>query len=145
MNSSDTNSGSWNGCARRKWCNGAYYDAFPSKLKGLLKQVNKQTCQSYNSSTLQTSKDYIFLASEWEIFGSRSNAVAQEGTQYSYYTTTANRYKLPKWRSNFSSDIWWERSPGSGTSDVFCVVGVDGYASVYNASDTHGLAPLGCF
>ena len=72
MNSSDTNYGSWDNCARRKWCNGAYYDAFPSKLKGLLKQVNKQTCKSYYISTLQISKDYIFLPSEWEIFGSRS-------------------------------------------------------------------------
>ena len=145
MNSSDTNSGSWNGCARRKWCNGAYYDAFPSKLKGLLKQVNKQTCQSYNSSTLQISKDYIFLPSEWEIFGNRSYAVAQEGTQYSYYTTTANRYKLPKWSSDSSSDIWWKRSPRSGYSSSFCDVNVGGSSSSHAASYTYGLAPFGCF
>ena len=145
MNSSNTNSGSWNGCARRKWCNGAYYDAFPSKLKGLLKQVNKQTCQSYSSSTLQTSKDYIFLASEWEIFGSRLYAVAQEGTQYSYYTTTANRYKLPKWDSSYSSDFWWERSPYSGYGSGFCRVNTDGSANGGDASYTRGLAPFGCF
>ena len=144
MNSSNTNSGSWNGCARRKWCNGAYYDAFPSKLKGLLKQVDKQTCQSYNSSTLQTSKDYIFLPSEWEIFGSRSYAVAQEGTQYSYYTTTANRYKLPKWHSSYSSDRWWERSPYSGINYLFCAVYIDGSANYGYASDPRGLAPFGC-
>ena len=145
MNSSNTNSGSWNGCARRKWCNGAYYDAFPSKLKGLLKQVNKQTCQSYSSSTLQTSKDYIFLPSEWEIFGSRLYAVAQEGTQYSYYTTTANRYKLPKWSSGDSSDVWWERSPCSGYSNAFCMVYFNGNADYGYASYSYGLAPFGCF
>ena len=39
-----------------------------------------------------------------------------------------------------SADYWWERSPYSGVSDIFCFVYSDGNASYYYASISRGVA-----
>ena len=57
MNSSNTNSGSWNGCARRTWCNEVYKNALPSTLLPIFKQFKTITAQTYNGSTNQESVD----------------------------------------------------------------------------------------
>ena len=39
MNSTDTNSGGWEGCARRKWCNSVYKGCLPPYIQNMMKQV----------------------------------------------------------------------------------------------------------
>lgn len=89
MNSTATNTGGWEGCARRTWCNNTYYNALPSAIKSLVKQVTKQNYKVYNSTTLTTTNDYCFLLSSTEIWDlGASNAVAAsdtEGARYSFY------------------------------------------------------------
>lgn len=146
MNSSNTNANGWRGCARRIWCNNVYLKALPANLQALIKPVNKKSGTGGGSSSgTETTSDSIFLGSEIEIFGSTTYSVAGEGSQYTYYKTAANRNKLPKWSSYYSSDIWWERSPGSGGSRTFCVVDAGGSAADGDASGAFGLSPLGCF
>lgn len=146
MNSSLTNTNGWRGCARRTWCNNVYLKALPANLQALIKPVNKKSGTGGGSSSgTETTSDSIFLGSEIEIFGSTKYSVTGEGSQYTYYKTAANRNKLPRWSSSYSSDFWWERSPGSGNSDYFCDVYADGSASILGASGTCGLAPFGCF
>ena len=146
MNSSNINTNGWRGCARRTWCNNVYLKALPANLQALIKPVNKKSGTGGGSSSgTETTSDSIFLGSEIEIFGSTTYSVAGEGSQYTYYKTAANRNKLPRWSSDYSSVIWWERSPYSGNSDFFCVVGDGGIAYYSSASSTRGLAPFGCF
>ena len=144
MNSSDTNVGGWTDCARRKWCNEVYYNALPSVFRSMVKEVNKKTSAGNKSSTINTTKDKAFLLSESEIYGSTTYSKAGEGSQYEYYKTTANRYKLPKWSSSYVSHAYWDRSPYGSNSSGFCNVNVDGSANWSGASGTYGFAPCLC-
>jgi hypothetical protein len=143
MNSSNTNSGSWDGCARRTWCNNVYRNAIPATLRGCFKQFNVITAESYNGSTNKTSKDYFALFAEQEIFGSRSYSNTTEAaalTQIEWYKNANNRKK----NRSGSSSSWWERSPYLGSSSSFCYVNSDGSANTSNASSPAGVAPFGC-
>ena len=143
MNSSRTNSGSWNGCARRTWCNAIYYNAIPEALRPIFKQMKVTTAETYNGSTLKESEDFFALRAEQEIFGTRSYSNSTEAAaleQIDWYKTAANRKKL---RSG-SADAWWERSPNASNSALFCRVNSSGGANYNPAADARGLAPFGC-
>lgn len=145
MNSTNTNVGGWKNCARRTWCNNVFFSALPSTWQSMVKTVNKKVSVGNNSSTIETVQDKIFLAAEIEIFGSTAYSFSGEGTQYQYYkNATANRYKLPKWRSSYVSHVYCERSPFSGNSSDFCFVSYFGNANNNNASGAYGVAPCLC-
>lgn len=145
MNSSNTNSGSWNGSARRTWCNNVFRNAIPSTLRAIFKQFKTITAETYNGSTNQESVDYFALPAEKEIFDSRNYSTETEFNalfQFDYYKTTSNRVK--KLGKTGTASIWWERSPDCNYSTNFCIVGSDGYANHYYAGYTGVLAPFGC-
>ena len=146
MNSTYTNSGGWKSCARRTWCNNVYFNALPSTWQSIVKTVNKKSGTGGGSSSgTEITADKIFLAAEIEIFGSRTFSVDGEGTQYQYYkNATANRYKMPKWSSSNVSNIYWERSPRSGVTHVFCFVSTNGNADGDIAVYAYSVAPCLC-
>lgn len=146
MNSTNTNVGGWKNCERRTWCNNVFFAALPSALQSMVKTVNKKSGTGGGSSSgTEVTADKIFLASEIEIFGSKTYSVDGEGTQYQYYkNATANRYKMPKWNSSYVTNVYWERSPGSGGSTFFCFVNIDGGASFSNTYTARGVAPCLC-
>lgn len=151
MNSSNTNSGSWDGCARRTWCNSVFYNSLPSTFKSLFKQFKTVTAQTYNGSTNKTSLDYFALPAAKEVFGGTASAAGADTsysnltefnalTQFDYYKTAANRIK----QSNGANYYWWERSPRHNNSVSFCNVNPDGTMYNSGASEAVGLAPFGC-
>ena len=145
MNSSITNSGSWNGSARRTWCNNVFRNALPSTLLPIFKQFKTITAQTYNGSTNQTSVDYFALPAEREIFDSRKYCNQAEYNalfQFDYYKTSSNRVK--KYGKTGETSYWWERSPCYNKDTAFCIVTNSGNASYYYAQYKHGLAPFGC-
>ena len=145
INSSSTNVGGWESCARRTWCNSVYYNALPSALKNAVKEVNKKTSAGNQSTTIKTTTDKIFLLSEIEIFGSITYSVSGEGKQYQYYkNAVANRYKLPKRSSSYNSNIWWQRSPHSRYGSFFLGVNGSGSANSYDACISYGIVPCFC-
>lgn len=145
MNSSNTNNGGWEGCARRTWCDTVYKECLPTYIQNMMKQVKKLTSAGGQSSTIKTSNDYAFLPSEIEIFGSTKYSFTGEGKQYQYFkNATANRYKKPRYNSSYVSGYWWKRSPLSGNSNSFCIVNVDGDADHSGASSAFGVAPCLC-
>ena len=145
MNSSDTNTGGWSSSARRTWCNNVYYNAMPSTLQPIFKQFTNTTGVGGGATSgLQTTTDYFALPAEKEIFGSSTYSQSDEAaalTQFTYYATSVNRIK---YYSSSDAYYWWERSPRSGGSDRFCIVGAGGSADRGNASGAVGLAPFGC-
>lgn len=146
MNSSSTNNDGWEGCARRVWCNTVYKGCLPTYIQNMMKQVKKLTSVGNKISTIKTSNDYAFLPSEIEIFGSTTYSFTGEGEQYQYFkNAAANRYKKPRYSSDYVSGYYWERSPRSDSSKSFCYVNISGNASTYNAGFTHGVAPCLCF
>lgn len=145
INGSSTNSGGWEGCARRTWCNNVYKKCLPTYIQNMMKQVKKLASVGSRSSTIKVSNDYAFLPSEIEVFGSIKYSFAGEGEQYQYFkNATANRYKKPYFSSNFVSGRYWERSPYSSSENKFCHVDMDGESYYSGVSYTLGLAPCLC-
>lgn len=145
INGSSTNSGGWEGCVRRTWCNNVYKKCLPTYIQNMMKQVEKLTSAGSRSSTIKISNDYAFLLSEIEIFGSATYSYAGEGKQYQYFkNATANRYKKPRYSSTYVSGQYWTRSPYSSGSDSFCGVGRGGGANADSASNIGGIAPCLC-
>ena len=148
MDSSGMNSGGWEGCGRRTWCNNVYKKCLPAYVQSMMKQVKKLTFVGDQSSTIKISNDYVFLLSEIEIFGGITYSFEGEGKQYQYFkNATANRYKKPQYRfsSSYVSGMWFERSPRRDDDSSFCLVSADGDASIANAGRERGLVPCLCF
>ena len=142
MNSSATNSGGWNSCQRRTWCNNVYRNAIPASLRGIFKQFKVRTSNGSGSGVTE-STDWFSLFSEKEVFGSTTYAnssAESQNTQLNWFKTSSNRIK----KVNGSAYGWWERSPGSGYSYIFCHVTDSGTADFWLASTASGLAPFGC-
>ena len=121
MNSSDTNYGGWDECARRTWCNNVFKNAIPSTLQEIFKQHHNVTSRS--GSGTRDSADYFALPAEKEVFGSNTyaNSTAESSlTQFQYYVTPANRLK--KAGDSGSSDFWFLRSRDDSSPNMFCIV-----------------------
>lgn len=144
MNSTSTSDNGWRGCARRAWCNNAFYNALPSNFKNMVKNANHITAKGNKSTSTETTIDYVFLPSEQESIGSKVHACAVEGTQYTYYATKSNRYKLPKYNSSASSAEYWGRSPCIDAGNDFVGVGTEGAVGWGTANDPRGIAPACC-
>lgn len=153
MNSSDTNSGSWDSCARRTWCNDVFKNAIPSTLLPIFKQFKTITAETYNGTTLKTSVDWFALPAEREIFGdgygyngngysNNTEADCTDISQFDWYKTAANRIK--KYGANGNTGEWWERSPRYDDSNRFCIFRTNGSAGTDHAYFNYGLAPFGC-
>lgn len=146
MNSSSTNDGGWEGCARRTWCNSVYKQCLPTYVQNMMKQVKKLTSAGGRSSIIKTSNDYVFLPSEIEIYDSTIFSFTGEGKQYQYFkNATANRYKKPRYDSSCVSGQWWGRSPYSGNSAYFCYVRENGNDACDDANNVRGISPCLCF
>ena len=144
MNSSSTNSGGWEKCARRTWCNNVFYKAIPSAIRPIFKQFKNVTASGTGSSTT-TSTDYFALPSEKEIFGTTTYAdgtAESANRQFAWYKTSANRIKYDEGSSN--AWWYWERSPYSSNSNYFCFVNGNGSADCSTAGYHNALSPFGC-
>ena len=107
MNTSNTNTGGWNGSAMRGRMS-TYKSQLPATLRNVIKTVKKKSGTGGGSSSgTQQTNDDLFLLSEIEIFGTTTYSVAGEGTQYEWYKAGNSRIK----KVNGSANAWWERSP----------------------------------
>lgn len=158
MNSSDSNSGGWNGSYMRKTLLGnsntpdstlenSLMAALPSDLLAVMKTVTKYTDNtgggSNSSGNVTATADYLFLLAEFEVFGTRywANQYEQNSQkQYDYYKAGNSRVAYN--HSAVSTAVWWWlRSAYYNGSDSFCDVGTDGsYISGY-AYYSAGLRP----
>lgn len=158
MNTSNTNSGGWedsymrnNICGTSKTStSGRFMGAIPSALRNALKSVTKYTDNTGNASTsssaVTATTDYIFLLSEYEVFGSCSIANINEASrqqQYAYYSAGNSKVKY-RHTSTSSTAIWWLRSAFRHHSSSFARVDTNGYVSNGRADYSLGVAPGFC-
>lgn len=158
MNTSNTNSGGWedsymrnNICGTSKsTTSGRIMGAIPAELRNALKSVTKYTDNTGNASTsssaVTATTDYIFLLSEYEVFGSCSIANSNEASRqqrYAYYSAGNSKVKY-RHTSTSSTANWWLRSAVRNNSISFAYVGTSG--SVYDgrADYSFGVAPGFC-
>ena len=136
MNTSNTNTGGWNGSAMRGRMS-TYKSQLPAALRNVIKTVKKKSGTGGGSSSgTQQTNDDLFLLSEIEIFGTTTYSVAGEGTQYEWYKAGNRRIK----KVNGSAGSWWERSPYSGDTSDFCTVDSSGDAYNHYASTSLGVS-----
>jgi hypothetical protein len=158
MNSSDSNSGGWNGSYMRKTLLGnsntpastlenSLMAALPSDLLAVMKTVTKYTDNtgdgSNSSGNVTSTTDYLFLLAEFEVFGTRYYANQYEQNsqkQYEYYKAGNSRVAYN--HSAVSTAVWWWlRSAYCNGSGVFCDVGTDGSYDNSGAYYSAGLRP----
>ena len=159
MNTSNTNSGGWEDSYMRKNILGQrivgivsnnLITALPNDLIDVLKTVTKYTDNTGNRSTsssaVTATTDYIFLLSEYEVFGECNYTNSNEASrqqQYAYYSAGNSTIKY-RHTSTSSTAIWWLRSPFVANSRGF----VDAQTSVSlgygTANFSYGVAPCFC-
>lgn len=141
MNSSGTNSTSWNDSEMRTETLPAILAKMPVNIQNGIRAVNKLTATSGSSSTIKTASDKLFTFSEMEAYGSTTYSYSGEGKQYDYYK--AGNSKIKKVGSTASR--WWLRSPYASYSDYFCAVGTNGSILGNYASNSNGVCFGFCF
>ena len=137
MKSTDTNSGGWKSSAMRTSTMPIMKGYLPPAWQTAIKPVNKASGKGGGSSSgTETVSDSCFLLSEIEVFGSTKHSVSGEGTQYAYYKAGNSKVKH---RGDRPFD-WWERSPHSSKSTIFCMVSNYAAATYTNATNGSGVA-----
>lgn len=158
MNSSDSNSGGWNGSYMRKTLLGnsntpdstlenSLMAALPSDLLAVMKTVTKYTDNtgggSNSSGNVTATADYLFLLAEFEVFGTRylANQYEQNSQkQYDYYKAGNSRVAYN--HSAVSTAVWWWlRSAYYYGSYTFCGVFTGGSYTYSSAYYSAGLRP----
>lgn len=159
MYTSRTNSGGWeDSYMRNSICgtsksstSGRFMGAIPSALRNVLKSVSKYTDNTGGgggsvSSYVTRTTDYIFLLSEYEVFGTITNGNTYEANyqqQYAYYAAGNSKIKYQH-NSTGSSARWWLRSPNASSSSSFRYVSTSGKAGSGGAYFSFGVAPGFC-
>lgn len=158
MNTSNTNSGGWNGSYMRKTLLGnsnaptsplanSYMAALPSDLRAVMKSVTKYSDNtgggSNTASYVTATTDYLFLLAEFEVQGSRSYANSAEQTyqlQYDYFKNGNSKIAY-KYNATGTAVCWWLRSASYYYSGNFCSVYTNGNAFSTIATCSLALAP----
>lgn len=158
MNTSHTNSGGWSSSYMRTKILGASTSSYsgtiieviPAELRAALKPVTKYTDNTGGGSTavsaVTATRDYFFLLSEFEVFGSISYANGNEKNkqaQYAYYSAGNSKIKY-QYNSTTAVAAWWLRSPRAGDSASFMRVGITGASGDAKAGYSLGCAPGFC-
>ena len=143
MNSTDTNAGSWDGSARRTWCNEVFRNALPEAIRGCFKQFKVITAKEHNYAETKVSNDYFSLFALKETDGTRSSSNSYEANALSirtWYTAPSHRKKL----IGSAYGQWLTRSPVESNSTGFCCQSSSGSPTTASASTALGISPFGC-
>lgn len=149
MNTSATNAGGWaNSYMRNTICAG-FLNALPGDLQKVITPCTKYTDNVGNASNVASNvtatEDKIWLLSEFETFGTRSQANSSEQSKQQYYSCFPNGVARMKYKHNATGTgvFWWSRSPTAANNSYFTAVHVYGTADHYIATLSGGFAP--CF
>lgn len=147
MNTSNSNSGGWNGSYMRKTICPAFLAAMPTAWQNVIAACTKYSDNtgggSNTASYVTTTSDKIWLLSEFEVQGTRSYANSAEQNyqkQYDYYKNGNSKVKY-KHNATTSACHWWLRSVYATNSSYFCLVNTGGSADGTYAYPSYGFAP----
>lgn len=141
MHSTAANTMGWTQCSMRVEHLPIILKQMPADVQSGIREVNKISSSGGKKPSLETTKDNLFLLSEVEVFGSSSNSLSGEGTQYDYYKAGNSTVK------NFNGNAydWWERSPTANSTRYYCNVKSTGSSVNSSANVNRGVAFGFCF
>lgn len=141
MHSTAANTMGWTQCSMRVEHLPIILKQMPADVQSGIREVNKISSSGGKKPSLETTKDNLFLLSEGEVFGSSSNSLSGEGTQYDYYKAGNSTVK----NFNGSAYDWWERSPTANSTRYYCNVKSTGSSVNSSANVNRGVAFGFCF
>lgn len=141
MHSTAANTMGWTQCSMRVEHLPIILKQMPADVQSGIREVNKISSSGGKKPSLETTKDNLFLLSEVEVFGSSSNSLSGEGTQYDYYKAGNSTVK----NFNGSAYDWWERSPTANSTRYYWNVKSTGSSINSSANVTRGVAFGFCF
>ena len=141
INSTAQNSGGWESCARRTWCNEVYREAIPSTFKSIFKQFKVVSGAGGTSTSTVETTDYFALRSETEVYNSTLMSQVQEGTPVTYYQSDSTH----RTKENGQWGLYWLRSsyPNSTYTGSFCAYQNVNQASAMKTNLPTGIAVFG--
>lgn len=159
MDDSWSTSGGWEACEMRKNILGndgtpdapvanSFIAALGTDIRAVMKPVTKHTDNKGSGNTaanVTATVDYVWLPSEFEVIGKRTNANSAEQNyqkQYDYYAA-GNSKVFYKHSAQTAAAIWWMRSP-STSSGSYCLMQASGGESTYSAPQGYGITPCFC-
>ena len=137
-NSTNTNAGGWAKSELNKSLNTRLYNAMPTQIKALLKQVIVYSSVGQMSTELSSSNCYITIPSVVEVSPDmNSEPYNNEGTTIPYFTTNSTRIRS---FADGTISAYWLRSPNADYANyIYCVDSV-GYANgIRNATSNSGI------
>ena len=159
--SGSINSGGWSACKMRSDvlgsassptspASGTFLAALPSDLRVVMKSCVKYSDNTAGGSNVAayvtTTTDYLFLLSEFEVYGIRSQANSAEQIyqlQYDYYKNGNSKIKY-KYATTGDAG-WWLRSAATQNIQYFCLVAnYDASIALTSAGYCFGVAPAFC-
>ena len=161
MNTSNTNSGGWNGSHMRKTVLGSdstptsptantLLAALPSDLRAVMKSVTKYSDNTgggnNKASYVTATTDYLFLLAEFEVFGTRTEANSAEQNyqaQYDYFKAGNSKVHYLH-NATGSTALSCLRSVCFDRSNYFNIINLEGYIANYYASASIAVAPGFC-
>lgn len=150
MNTTVTNSGGWNSSAAHSTIMPQWKGCLPVDLQAVIRTTTLYTDNVAGgdgsiASNVTAGSDTIYYLSEYEAFGSISNANTYEAAQQAQYAYYAAGNSKIKYRSDSTGTAanWWLRSPNSSSGGRYCYVYTSGSASTYSAY--YSLAAAPCF
>ena len=148
MNSSSTNNGGWKDSYMRQTICSQFKNAMPSDLQAVLRSRTIYTDNNgnatNNASDVTATTDTVYIPSEFEVHGSRTNANSYElnyQQQLAYYKNGASKIRY-KSEDPSAAAWWWVRSPSCNYSSNFCCVNAGGRPNGTDAGGALGFAPL---
>ncbi len=147
MRTGNINTGGWKSSIMRATICTSFLSALPTAWQSVIAACPKYTDNVGGGGTLldsvtQTS-DKIWLLSEFEVYGTRTNANPYEQNsqvQYAYYAGGHSKVKYVH-SATTTAYKWWLRSPYSGHNAYYCSVSDSGATEGAYAYTNMGLAP----
>lgn len=140
-NDSNTNVGGWAESKLNAYLNSRFYEAIPTQIKLLLKQVRIGSSVGNKSNDITWSDCYVAIPSVKEVDSTRNQEpYNSEGLSISYLTTSDTRKRsMP----NGDYEKYWLRSPSTSFANYIWRVETSGSTeSITNATEVLGILIL---
>lgn len=147
MNTTQTNTGGWNGSYAYKTAMAQIKNILPYDLRAVIRSTTLYTDNtgggSTSASNVTSNSNEVYYLAEYEVFGVNTYANANEASyqqQYAYYQAGNSRIKY-RYNATGTAAYWWLRSPDRSYSNSFCYVYSGGSANHGAATNSYGAAP----
>lgn len=152
--SSDTSIGNltsdgWDDSWMRTVICAEFFTVLPTSLQNVVRECTKYTNNSADSGNLETeitaTVEKVFIASEFEILGARSQANSYEQNYQQQYKYYQNGNSVVKYRHDNTSTaaMYWTRSPRHNNETMFVRITTAGASDYTSNATSLGFSP--CF